>query len=113
MDVGCLLMNLSLSRLVLTGNDVSSFQESYLSRRALYFTDDQVYFRCRESSWSENYVNRLPEPNNDEFHATPLPIAWKANPESEYRLILFYYTSRGLTNQADALLAMAGIIWRL
>lgn len=30
-------------------NDISSFQESYLSRRALYFTDGQVCFDAANS----------------------------------------------------------------
>lgn len=34
-------------------------------------------------------------------------------PETEYRTILLYYTTRALTNQADTLLAMAGIVRRL
>lgn len=94
-------------------NNFPRFQEQYLSRRSLYFTDDQAYFRCRESTWSENCVDRLPKPNNEKFHATLLPEAWKYPPEIEYRTILLYYSPRALTNQSDALLAMAGIIRRL
>jgi len=45
--------------------------------------------------------------------ATMLPDAWKDSPEAEYRTILLYYTPRALTNQADALFAMAGITRRL
>ncbi|KAH9215479.1 heterokaryon incompatibility protein-domain-containing protein [Leptodontidium sp. 2 PMI_412] len=90
-----------------------TFQEQYLSRRALYFTDDQVYFRCKESTWSENCVDQLPKPNNIYFHTTLLPEVWKMKPEVEYRTILLYYTPRALTNQADTLLVMAGIIRRL
>ncbi|KAH6699737.1 heterokaryon incompatibility protein-domain-containing protein [Leptodontidium sp. MPI-SDFR-AT-0119] len=90
-----------------------TFQEQYLSRRALYFTDDQVYFRCKESTWSENCVDQLPKPNNYKFYATILPGVLEMPPEMEYRTILLYYTPRALTNQADTLLAMAGIIRRL
>ncbi|PMD22783.1 HET-domain-containing protein [Hyaloscypha hepaticicola] len=90
-----------------------TFQEQYLSRRALYFTEDEVYFRCRESTWSEKQMDRLPLPNNSEFTNTLLPLAWTYPPEGEYRTILLYYTPRVLTNQQDALLAMAGIIRRL
>jgi hypothetical protein len=34
-------------------------------------------------------------------------------PADDYRILLFYYTKRAMTNQADALRAMAGIIKRL
>ncbi|GAB1318643.1 hypothetical protein MFIFM68171_08853 [Madurella fahalii] len=64
-----------------------TFQEHVLSRRILYFVDGQVFFRCRLAVHLE----------------TPI---------TDYALMLHYYMKRVLTNQSDALRAMAGIIRR-
>ncbi len=58
-------------------------------------------------------MDRLPLPNNSAFTDSLLSMAWDYRPEAEYRIILLYFTPRALTNQGDALLAMAGIIRRL
>jgi hypothetical protein len=58
-------------------------------------------------------MDRLPLPNNSASTNSLLTLAWDYSPEAEYRIVLSYFTPRLLTNQGDALLAMAGIIRRL
>jgi len=59
-------------------------------------------------------MDRLPLPNNNSAFADRLlSMAWAYPPKDEYRVVLLYFTPRALTNQGDALLAMAGIIRRL
>lgn len=80
----------------------------------MFFVDSQVYFRCRESTWSENSVDLFSKPNNYRFSASLLQLAWQfEQPNADYRILLLYYTQRALTNQSDALRAMTGIIRRL
>ncbi|KAF4627631.1 hypothetical protein G7Y89_g10524 [Cudoniella acicularis] len=90
-----------------------TFQEQFLSRRALYFVGNEVHFRCREATWSENCIDRF-QANRDRFLASLLQVDWGYDsPIEDLQEILFYYSQRAITNQSDALRALAGIIRRL
>jgi hypothetical protein len=89
------------------------FQEHLLSRRTLYFVDDQVIFRCRRSEWLETCIDK-PNPRiNLGMGASLLPrIVRMEFPIIDYSLLLMYYTERSLTNQSDVDRAMAGLARR-
>ncbi|KAH8821378.1 heterokaryon incompatibility protein-domain-containing protein [Xylogone sp. PMI_703] len=93
-----------------------TFQEQVLSRRVLYFTGTNIFFRCRREEFIECCVDSHSVPptylvgaNNGSL----LPEAiLMTEPLFDYNVMLFYYTARTLTNQGDTLRAMAGIIRR-
>ena len=92
------------------------FQEQLLSRRALYFIDEKIFFRCRTEELAEVCIDLHPVPLYPPITAnwgSLLPEAIHMNlPINDYSIMLRHYTSRVLTNQADILRAMAGIIRR-
>ncbi|KAH6667886.1 heterokaryon incompatibility protein-domain-containing protein [Halenospora varia] len=97
-------------------NRAWTFQEQLLSRRGLFFLNGEVYFRCRESTWSENTVHEFDGRDNMRFLSSPLQTSSLFAPDSpsfQYRERLHHYTQRALTDQGDALLAMTGIIRRI
>lgn len=82
----------------------------------LYFTDSKVYFRCRSEEFIESCLDRSPEafggrPGANLTSMLPEAILM-SDPLYDYSVMLMYYTRRALTNQSDALRAMAGIIRR-
>ncbi|KAH7324569.1 heterokaryon incompatibility protein-domain-containing protein [Stachybotrys elegans] len=91
-----------------------TFQEDVLSRRALYFVDQKVFFRCRLAEYSEVYLDH---PRTEQLRITytsMLPdAALLTDPINDYAIMLLYYTKRLLTNEGDVLMAMAGIIRRV
>ena len=82
-----------------------TFQERLLSRRALVFTDEQVYWECRKAFWSEDsYREFASVPTiyrhsiDDEFPRQPL------NAETEgferlYRIFVEKYSGRLFTKR--------------
>ncbi|KAK4215741.1 HET-domain-containing protein [Rhypophila decipiens] len=85
------------------------FQEHFLSRRKLYFFEDEVTFRCRHCECLES-CRDVADPKLRMLHTSRL---WDSTnhdfgPVFEYRAVLEHYTQRTLTNQSDALRAMAG-----
>ncbi|KAH9209037.1 heterokaryon incompatibility protein-domain-containing protein [Leptodontidium sp. 2 PMI_412] len=93
-----------------------TFQEQVLSRRVLYFADTKIFFRCRKEEFIESCIDRHSVPSSTMVGATVgslLPEAIRGDePLFDYSVMLFYYTARVLTNQEDALRAMAGVIRR-
>ncbi|KAK3306247.1 heterokaryon incompatibility protein-domain-containing protein [Chaetomium strumarium] len=92
-----------------------TFQEHVLSRRILYFFPDSVVFRCRESEFLEVCADD-PTLGRQEASLTSMladAIITTDGPAHQYEVFLLYYTRRALTNDADALRAMAGILRRL
>ncbi|KAK0647989.1 heterokaryon incompatibility protein-domain-containing protein [Cercophora newfieldiana] len=91
-----------------------TLQEHILSRRILYFLDDNVFFRCREREAIESCRDHL------ELTHRGGTTVWSLLPDSilmehpldDYASIVGYYSERALTNQGDALRAMAGIMRR-
>ena len=86
-----------------------------LSRRALVFVNNEFHYICRRSHFSEGIVD--PSSENNPAHRSNgslLPdVAALDFPCTDYDTMLMYYTQRVLSNQNDALLAMAGIARRV
>ncbi|KAK0620763.1 heterokaryon incompatibility protein-domain-containing protein [Immersiella caudata] len=95
------------------GTRAWTFQETILPRRSLYFVDDQIFFRCRQSEFSEACLDH-PTPYFDDDTFTNLITPFTSMDISLKALsrILNAYTRRALTNQEDAIHAMAGILRR-
>ncbi|KND88387.1 hypothetical protein TOPH_07027 [Tolypocladium ophioglossoides CBS 100239] len=91
-----------------------TFQEHVLCRRALYFVEDKLFFRCRGADFLECCHNSLrsQEPSLSIASLLPYAIHLK-DPLQDYAIMLLYYTERALTNQSDVLRAMAGITRRV
>ncbi|KAL2692455.1 hypothetical protein Neosp_002864 [[Neocosmospora] mangrovei] len=91
-----------------------TFQEHVLSRRALYFVDNKVFFRCRSAEFSESCIDRtrVIKPWYDNSSLLTMAVHLD-DPLDDYSSMLMYYTTRVLTDQNDVLRAMAGIIRRI
>lgn len=102
-----------------------TFQERLLSRRCLYFTEQQLYFQCYEATACE--ARRIPEWNDTLQFFNPLGYEVQeaefqpgkaaeglCMPEKEekelYRLLVGLYTSRTLSYNADILNGFKGIM---
>jgi hypothetical protein len=97
-----------------------TMQERVLSRRALIFTSEQVYWECQQSSWCEEA----------HWEATDLPKLHRAAPESTlrisqltavaeekidelkspYRQVVMQYTQRQFSFESDIFDAFKGIM---
>ena len=85
-----------------------------LSRRKLYFFEDEVTFWCRRCEYLETCRDdseaKMRTSNDSSLLWYSLEME---SPLVDYVTILFNYTARTLTNQSDVLRAMAGIIRRI
>ncbi|KAE9574688.1 hypothetical protein CGMCC3_g9150 [Colletotrichum fructicola] len=96
-----------------------TFQESSLSHRALYFFEDEVFFRCRRADVSEFCIDQAHNPvlaaHGDILSAPKnLKLAMELlNPLRDYACILEHYTTRVLSDPCDTIRALAGIIRRV
>ncbi|RSL81215.1 hypothetical protein CEP52_017245 [Fusarium oligoseptatum] len=91
-----------------------TFQERMLSRKAIYFVDGKLFYRCRRTVHAEHLVE-LPNATeaNQWTMAQALPRAiLMRDPIHDYSSILRFYTKRILSDQRDAPRAMAGIMQR-
>ncbi|KAI8721652.1 HET domain-containing protein [Fusarium sp. LHS14.1] len=91
-----------------------TFQERLLSRRAIYFVDDHLFYRCRRTAQAEHLMD-LPSPAGEPMFTMqqlPSDVILMRHPVLDFSWILEFYTKRILTNQSDAPRAMAGIIQR-
>ena len=93
-----------------------TFQERLLSRRALVFTDEQVYWECRKAFWSEDsYREFASVPTiyrhniDDEFPRQPLTAETEGF-ERLYRIFVEKYSGRLFTKEEDYLSGFAGIL---
>ncbi|KAK3303885.1 heterokaryon incompatibility protein-domain-containing protein [Chaetomium strumarium] len=92
-----------------------TFQENILSRRCVYFVDNNVFFRCRKTTLNERFHSSLDEERMWSVDlASMLPGAVRMESSVEdYSTMLLYYSRRALTYQGDVLNAMAGIMRRV
>ncbi|KAH7128140.1 heterokaryon incompatibility protein-domain-containing protein [Dendryphion nanum] len=90
-----------------------TFQEHLLPRRAVYFVDNKIFFRCREAEYTECCLDH-PQPCGPGVTRTSLlpPTVYMSEPLIDFAIMLLYYTRRALTNQDDVLRAMEGTIRR-
>ncbi|KAM7212172.1 hypothetical protein V8F06_012424 [Rhypophila decipiens] len=92
-----------------------TFQEHFLSRRKLYFFEDEVTFRCRHCECLESCRDVADPKLRIRNTSSPLWYWYSTtfdSPVFKYRAMLEHYTQRTLTDQSDALRAMAGIMRR-
>lgn len=79
----------------------------------MYFVNDQIIFRCRQADYSEQCIDHknVREAIREDVSLF-LSVLHMADPIHDYSAILTHYTHLALTNEGDALHAMAGIIRR-
>ncbi|KAF4617082.1 hypothetical protein G7Y89_g15067 [Cudoniella acicularis] len=88
-----------------------TFQEHFLSPRALYFVDDKIFFRCYQADYGEGCFEKSRFAHS---MSSLLPMAVELQePIQDFEVLLKYYSASALTNQNDILRAMAGIIRKL
>ncbi|KAJ9615781.1 hypothetical protein H2200_001858 [Cladophialophora chaetospira] len=98
-----------------------TLQEFYLSRRTITFVNSQAYFRCRQRTWYEDLRTdlepKLPGRQDLDFLTSVRDtMDTGGNHVSSYTFlfeILAIYQGRDLTDENDALNAMAGILTRV
>ncbi|CAM1507782.1 Fc.00g046300.m01.CDS01 [Cosmosporella sp. VM-42] len=91
-----------------------TFQEQVLCRRAIYFIDNKIFFRCSHADFSESCLDQTRPWLTGTNVASLLPEAvHMSEPLNDYAIMLLYYSRRALTNEGDVLRAMAGIIRRI
>ncbi|KAF6804480.1 hypothetical protein CMUS01_14840, partial [Colletotrichum musicola] len=94
-----------------------TFQEQLLCRRALFFVDNQVFFRCRQHTLSERTLQDIRNPQFEMSKHTAsqnlTQLSWLEDPVKDYAGILEHCTARALTNQGDAQQALAGTMRRV
>ncbi|KAI8682414.1 HET domain-containing protein [Fusarium sp. Ph1] len=91
-----------------------TFQERLLSRRAIYFVDGNLFYRCRRTAQAEHLMD-LPNATGPTIWTIPQllsEVILMHHPVHDYSWIIQFYNKRILTNQGDAPRAMAGIIQR-
>ncbi|KAJ9611824.1 hypothetical protein H2204_015164 [Knufia peltigerae] len=98
-----------------------TLQEYYLSRRSITFVNDQAYFRCRQRTWYEELWTDL-EPERPRGQDLDVLTFARDNMDLGMRDVATYtflfqvleiYQGRDLTDENDALSAMAGILGRV
>ena len=96
-------------------------QEFYLSRRTITFVNNQAYFRCRQRNWYEELWTDL-EPERPRGADIDVITFARDNMDLGIRSVATYtflfqvleiYQTRDLTDEADALNAVAGILRRV
>ena len=95
---------------------VGHFKSECFSRRTLNFTDEQVYWECREASWCEDAYREcasLPTVHQHVFDEKIIGDFWRADQETfelSYRTLVEKYSARFLTHEEDCLHAFASIL---
>jgi Heterokaryon incompatibility protein (HET) len=95
-----------------------TFQERLLSRRALIFTPDQVYWVCEMATWNEETIL---EPEKPRYHVLSQALGcndeWDdGEPKFSMKALGDYitqYSERQFTYQGDALSSFSGILRRV
>jgi hypothetical protein len=98
-----------------------TFQERHLSRRCLYFLDEQLYFQCRTELWCEEpplLASFTPQPLDVSLSIMALAPIWAENVRQQNwdRAFLFYssiiteYSRKNLTYPEDVLDAFSGVL---
>ena len=95
-----------------------TFQERLLSRRALIFTQDQLYWECGTKMWAEETILEPDVPKHQVFgHALGSVDEWddsypKFTIEASH-IYITQYSTRKFTYESDVLPAFLGIISRV
>ncbi|KAJ9609114.1 hypothetical protein H2200_006885 [Cladophialophora chaetospira] len=111
--------HLSCSKYVTRG---WTFQEAFLSRRCLFFTSEQIYFACKDSTRSEAVLlnsQTMSAPSRDNLapglmtlqHQIDFRLAKSS--DASFHDYVREYTSRSLSYPEDGLKAFKGMLARL
>ncbi|KDR79143.1 hypothetical protein GALMADRAFT_223393 [Galerina marginata CBS 339.88] len=91
-----------------------TLQELVLSHRALIFTQDRIYFRCRGNCWSEDTIyDNFPSALNDVLHSGTAISFLSDNetaPLPAFNSQIFRYADRHLTKESDTIHGLTGIL---
>jgi Heterokaryon incompatibility protein (HET) len=98
-----------------------TFQEDVFSRRCLFFFEEQIYWRCKGTTWSEEMLLQPTEQSpfddwsNYFLEQRSLSIGEITAPDTEeferiYRRIVLAYSARSTTYPVDALHAFQGVM---
>ncbi|RSM14754.1 hypothetical protein CDV31_005336 [Fusarium ambrosium] len=79
-----------------------TYQEAFLSTRLLVFTDKQIYFQCKDSSFYEAF-------NIPMWEDSEKPRIFRGVESLEIGVRIHEYTRRNLGNEADILNAFQGV----
>ncbi|KAK1759906.1 heterokaryon incompatibility protein-domain-containing protein [Echria macrotheca] len=107
-----------------------TFQEQLLARRAVYFVDQKVFFRCRLETCSEQIADRYSStqhprmptqpdklqhipPHFTQFPSVPDPEYYLKRPLRSFSSMIPAYSGRALSNQGDVIRAITGILRRI
>jgi hypothetical protein len=85
-----------------------TFQERLLSKRCLYFTPSQVFFRCSKGLWSEDPCRDTSDGFGKYTPFQPLNLKTLEHPLREFAGRACDYNMRDLSNDSDALNAFNG-----
>ena len=94
----------------------SRFQEELVSKRALFFFRDQIYFRCRTTTYAEHFTD--PPRQGWPSVGPALPVFDKKlllrgrSPIADLSTVLAHYTGRVLSNPGDVFRAIEGTLRR-
>lgn len=97
-----------------------TYQEVMLSRRRLFFTDEQVYFECLLEVFSEDVIaenKRVPESDHPLRYAGIGGFTFRTRPHGDtaneftagYVAVVRGYTERNLTDELDAIDAVSAL----
>ncbi len=86
-----------------------------LPKRSIVFVNDQMYWRCRFSEWSEETNLDISPTIRESTSSTLLYTIFDEDIDTieSYEATLLYYSRRKLTFEADTLSAVAGLLTRL
>lgn len=92
---------------------VNSFQERRISRRCLYFCEDQLIFKCHAGVWREDII--LEDPQVLACHDTVglrdgSLVRLDASFTDLYIECLYRYANRDLTHEVDVVDAFSGVL---
>lgn len=102
--------------IILADVPLHRFQEQLLARRAVFFLDGRIYFRCRGDEYAEQLADQRPRggTSSGDVVASLLPLTAELNdPLSDFATMLLYYSRRALTLPSDVLRALDGITRRV
>jgi hypothetical protein len=87
-----------------------TFQEGYLAKRRLIFTDEQVAYVCNYCTLVESITTLIPHDTaNRDWRSGMLFFTDKSHAQSSWWDVLSEYTNRDLSYDSDALNACSGI----
>lgn len=121
MDVSSPLVSHSCLKSVCA--NIDRLQEEHVSRRIMYFVNEQVYFRCRQRMWCEElWTDHDPQYhsksrwNVDRISQLQRSVEMQEShfmPHDYLFATIQEFRKRGLSKQIDAINALAGVLQRV